>query len=44
MLKDSIQNKDYEKIPGFDESKIPKIPEMKDFDISKLPIDFNKKA
>ena len=44
MLKDSIQNKDYEKIPGFDESKIPKIPGMKDFDISKLPIDFNKKA
>jgi len=32
ILKKSIENKDYEKIPGFDNLPFPK-----DFDISKLP-------
>lgn len=37
MVTDSIENKDYEKIPGFDKNKIPKIPGITDFDFSKLP-------
>ena len=42
MVRKSIENKDYEKIPSLDSSKIPKIPDLPDIDISKLPINFNK--
>jgi hypothetical protein len=34
-LKTSLENKEYEKIPGFDSNKIPNIPNLPDFDFSK---------